>query len=126
MTNDAVPRRRFPCARCPWKRETPPGEFSAERYEALKCTSEQPDGIEPGLSAPMFACHKTDEGAEEACAGWLAAVGHRHIGVRLAVAHGRLDAAALRPGEGWPELFDAYEEMAAHQGRPREGKEPHP
>ncbi|NDK24708.1 hypothetical protein FSY75_09505 [Streptomyces sp. TR1341] len=63
----------------------------------------------------MFACHKTKEGRERACAGWLAAVGHRHIGVRLAVAQGRLPAEVLTPGDGWPELFDSYEEMASVQ-----------
>lgn len=104
-----------PCKRCPWKKETPPGEFPASRYEELRVTSEQPGGYEPGIGAPMFACHKTAEGRERACAGWLAAVGHRHLGVRLAVAQGRIPAEALAPRPGWPALFDSYQEMAAHQ-----------
>ncbi|MFJ4703169.1 DUF6283 family protein [Streptomyces sp. NPDC088768] len=68
-----------------------------------------------GPDAPLFACHKTPEGREKACAGWLAAVGHRHLGVRLAVTQGRLPAQALTPGESWPPLFAAYEEMATTQ-----------
>ncbi len=63
----------------------------------------------------MFACHRAPEGGEYACAGWLAAVGHHHLGVRVAVITGRLDPAALEPGEDWPALFETYEEMAATQ-----------
>ena len=110
-----LPRRRYPCAECPWRRDTPPGQFTQCRYGALQATSEGP-GHEADLSAPMFACHKSPEGSEEACAGWLATVGGEHLGVRLAVITGRLPAEALRPGGGWPVLFESYEEMAATQG----------
>jgi hypothetical protein len=61
----------------------------------------------------MFACHKTAEGAEQACAGWLAAVGRKRIGVRAAVALGRLPVSVLDPGEGWPQLHTGYDEMVA-------------
>jgi hypothetical protein len=63
----------------------------------------------------LFACHKSVEGRDQACAGWLAAVGHRHLGVRLAVATGRLPGSVLTPGDDWPPLFDTYQEMAASQ-----------
>ena len=63
----------------------------------------------------MFACHKTAEGKEQACAGWLAVAGVEHIGIRLAIAQGRLDPAVLSPGDGWPELFGSFEEMADTQ-----------
>lgn len=59
----------------------------------------------------MFACHQSKDGAEIACAGWMATVGHRHPGVRLAVAMGRLDACALRPGAGWPDLHPNYQQV---------------
>lgn len=92
--------------------DTPAGQFDAERYEALRTTTGEP-GREAPLGSPLFACHKSPEGAELACAGWLAAVGYWHIGVRLAVAAERLDPAALEPGEGWPALHTTYDEMAA-------------
>ncbi|WNI20340.1 DUF6283 family protein [Actinacidiphila sp. ITFR-21] len=111
-----MPHRRRPCAECPWRRDAEPGQFPAHRYEVLRDTSEQAAGQEPGFFAPLFACHKSPEGREEACAGWLAAVGHRHLGVRLAVAQRRLPPHVLTPGEGWPALFDTYAEMAAVQG----------
>jgi hypothetical protein len=63
------------------------------------------------LDASLFACHKSPEGREEACAGWLATVGIEHLGVRVAVATGQLPAEALAPGENWPDLHETYDEM---------------
>lgn len=76
-------------------------------------------GREAGTAAPMFACHKSPEGREEACAGWLAAVGYHHLGVRLAVVTGRLSPETLEPGPDWPDLHQSYEEMVeAKTGTP--------
>jgi hypothetical protein len=110
-----VPHRRRPCAECPWRRDTLAGQFPACRYDLLRTTSEQQPGNEPGPTAPLFACHKSPEGREEACAGWLAAVGHRHLGVRLAIIQQRLPAHVIEPDDGWPDLFGTYAEMAAAQ-----------
>jgi hypothetical protein len=108
-----------PCVRCPWSRATTPGEFPLERYESLRATVGAP-GAEASLYTPMFACHKTPEGREQPCAGWLAAVGREHIGVRVAVATGRLDPGVLDPRPGWPELFTDYDELVAVQAAGRE------
>lgn len=108
--------RRTPCADCPWRTDVPAGQFPAERYDALRATAPDEDG-QPGLFDPMFACHKSPEGAEFACAGWLAVCGAAHVRVRLAVAFGDLPADALSPQPGWPELFPDYATMAAAQGR---------
>ncbi|WP_425455445.1 DUF6283 family protein [Amycolatopsis palatopharyngis] len=113
----ALPHRRRPCAECPWRRDTPPGQFPADRYAALANTSGTP-GAEALLDAPMFACHKTTEGQEQACAGWLAVAGVHHLGVRLAVATGRLSPETLNPAPGWPPLFESFHQMAATQVRP--------
>lgn len=112
--SELVPRRLYPCNQCPWRRDTPPGMFPTERYEALRKTSGTA-GDEAPLDAPMFACHKTTEGREQACAGWLATAGVDHIGVRYAVVTGRIPGSALQPGDDWPDLFDSYAEMAATQ-----------
>ncbi len=69
------------------------------------------------MNSPMFACHKTSEGRDRACAGWLAVEGGGHIGIRLAVLTGRLDAAALRPDAGWPALHDSIRAAAVHDLR---------
>ncbi len=106
-----LPHIARPCSECPWRTDAQPQKFAAERYEALQATSNQ-----SGLYAPLFACHMTKEGREQACAGWLAVAGVEHLGVRLALIQGRLDPAALRPGPGWPDLHDSYEALVAHQG----------
>lgn len=104
-----------PCANCPWRRDSAAGEFPAERYEALRATAGVP-GREAELDAPIFACHKSESGRDRACAGWLAIAGTDHLGIRLAVAVGRLPAGVLQPGEDWPDLFGSYDEMAERNG----------
>lgn len=111
-----LPYRRHPCVECPFRRDAEPGQFTTCRYDALRDTVGAP-GREQPIGAPIFACHKTTEGQDQACAGWLAVCGHSHIGVRLAVAQRRLPPEALAPAADWPELFDSYDEMAATQGR---------
>lgn len=107
-----------PCTQCPFRVDTPPGQFEACRFEALRNTAGG-SGREAPIGAPMFACHKTAEGKEIACAGWLAVCGYDHLGVRFAVATGALPAEMLRPGRDWPMLFGNYEQMAGRQGESR-------
>jgi uncharacterized protein DUF6283 len=114
-TVNPLPRVHRPCDECPFRRDALPGRFPACRYEALTATAGTP-GHEAPFDAPMFACHKTPDGQERACAGWLAVAGFAHLGVRLAVLTGRLDPAALAPGQGWPELYGSYQEVAAVNG----------
>jgi hypothetical protein len=102
---------------CPFRRDDP-GEFPADRYEELAATAGGP-GAEAPIGAPLFACHHTADGAQVACAGWLAVCGHWHLGVRFALATGRLDPSAVEPQPGWPDLFDDYDEMAAAQSGQR-------
>lgn len=112
----AVLRRALrPCANCPWRRDSPPGEFPAARYEALAATAGTP-GREAPLGAPIFACHKSGDGKEIACAGWLAVVGLYHLGMRVDAAIGRLDPVAFTPGVDWPALYSSYSELAAVNG----------
>lgn len=109
------PRVHRPCSECPWRADAEPGRFPACRYEALTATAGAP-GAEVGFEAPIFACHKTPDGGERACAGWLAVVGYDHLGVRFAIMTGRLDPAALKAGDGWPELYPSYAALAAANG----------
>lgn len=100
-----------PCSRCPWRVDVSPGEFPASRYEALEDTVSS----DYGFGQPMFACHKSAEGKEITCAGFLAVAGNLNITVRLNVLGGHIPASALRPQPGWPELWPDYETMAARQ-----------
>jgi hypothetical protein len=106
--------RRSPCSDCPWSRATPPGQFCASRYEALRATTGNP-GKEVPIGPGIFACHKSTEKAPLACAGWLVAVGWDNLTVRLFVLRHELTMPV--PDDTWPELFDNYDEMAATQGR---------
>jgi hypothetical protein len=113
VSSPSVPGR--PCAECPWRRDVTPGQFPAERYDALRNTHGY-RGREAPLGAPMFACHKSRDGQEFACAGWLAVEGHDHLGVRVAVAKGVIPSEALEPRDDWPDLYASYDEMAKAQG----------
>jgi hypothetical protein len=101
--------RKRPCAECPWRRDTLPGQFDRERYVALRHTTGEP-GAEAPIGSPMFACHKSAEGKEIACAGWLVAVGYDlSLTVRLLTAMRHLPV--IEPDESWPELYASYREM---------------
>lgn len=99
---------------CPFRLDAPPGEFTAERYEKLADTAGRP-GAEVPVDGPMFACHHTSDGAPVACGGWLAVCGDDHLGVRMAMAEGRLPREATRRPAGGPALFESYDAMATQQ-----------
>lgn len=65
------------CSECPWLKSSPRGQFSPERYAALRNTCRS------GGLWPFFACHKTPEGKERACAGFLLVQGADSNRVRL-------------------------------------------
>jgi hypothetical protein len=103
-----------PCPSCPWrvdKDATDIPNFDLASAEGLAKCCPDDRNIGPDFGATMFACHQSKDGAEIACAGWMAAVGHRHPGVRIAVAMGRLDPPALRPGLRWPRLHKNYQQV---------------
>lgn len=110
MSTGRIPYRKAPCPECPWRVDTEPGQFTSCRYDLLAKTTGSP-GREVPFGSPLFACHKSIEGKDQVCAGWLAAVGHYSIQVRFLVSQGRLPGEALEPGEGWPELHTDYESM---------------
>ncbi|MEU0489945.1 DUF6283 family protein [Nocardiopsis sp. NPDC006139] len=116
-----TPRRFFPCGECPWRKDAAP-RFTEEQFEQMASSCADRDtGYQPMPGEMWFACHKGQVAAPEedtACAGWLAMEGHAHVGVRVAVASGRLPSDALAPGEGWPDLFESFAEMRRHQALP--------
>ena len=114
MDAPAVNCRKKPCAECPWVRSTPPGQFPAERYDALRATTGSP-GREAWIDAALFACHMSTEVDPIPCAGWLASVGYYSLRVRILLADGTIPREAMTPGPEWPDLFDSYEEMAEAQ-----------
>lgn len=107
---------RRPCVGCPWIRDRTAGGipgFDLRMAEKLAATCPDSYGFGPDFGAPVFACHHSRDGDEFPCAGWLAAVGEAHPGVRLRVQAGGIDPEALSPGEDWPELHETFDEMIA-------------
>lgn len=95
-----------PCAECPWRRDVAPGQFQAERFRDLAETARD-------MSQVQFACHKSPEGAEFGCAGFVLRGATHNLGARLAAWAGR-----LRPDEvdcPYP-LHDSYRAMAIANG----------
>ena len=99
---------------CPWRRDTAgsrlmPPRLATEDFRRFCGTEQQ----EAPPDAGFFICHKSQPGRPIVCAGWLAAVGHHHIGVRLAVCLGWIPADRLENPPDGPPLFSTFEAMVA-------------
>lgn len=89
------------CSTCPYRRDTPPGIWSADEYEKLRVFDEAPPPVPEGLA--VFHCHQQNATrVETVCRGWLS-VHRRSVAVRLAVAYGLIE-----PGEVPREAEDLY------------------
>lgn len=95
------------CDECPWRTDVPVGRFPRKRFEQLRHTAEQ------GLGNPIFACHKTAEGQEQACVGFLLVEGQNNIWVRIFAARGAFDPKALK---ATGPLYESYDQMARANG----------
>ncbi len=98
------------CSECPWLKTAMPGRFPPERYEALKETA---NGSFCGFPQPLFACHKSRDGEELTCAGFLKVVGYDNIAVRLAAMRERVDLSEI---EASGPLYGSYKKMAEANG----------
>jgi len=101
-----VPRpRKFcgtrTCDACPWRTDVPVGRFPPERFRQLRNTVQQNFG-------PLFACHKTEEGSDSVCVGYLLVEGSQSLTVRLAHIHGRFNYKDLK---ATGPLFKSYRAM---------------
>ena len=94
------------CDECPWRTDVPVGRFPPERFVALARTVRQQFG-------PVFACHKTEEGADTVCVGYLLRDGERSLTVRLAHAHGRFSFGTLK---ATGPLYESFAAMARANG----------
>lgn len=103
-----------PCDECPWRTDAEQGRFTEERWTSLAKSSARPDGASAEYFDPLFACHKTVEGRERICAGWLAREGINHPRVRMGLLLGEISPAALEPKPGWPDLHPDFAATRAH------------
>jgi hypothetical protein len=100
---------RRPCATCPWRTDQPTGRFPAQAYRESAHTAYD-------ASFHTFACHTAGAGKPATCAGFLLRNADNNIGVRLAVASGRIDLRQV--DDGGHELYSSYREMAVANGVP--------
>lgn len=91
------------CGECPWRKDVPTGRFGPETFYRMEPSTWQ------GLGQPLFACHKTHEGQDAACVGFLLVAGLENLAVRFAVTKGRLDFGKLRASAP---LYSSFAEMA--------------
>lgn len=82
-----------PCESCPYRRDVPSGVWAENEYRSLERYDEEMWAQPPAL----FQCHQNDQasGAARMCAGWVATHGDQLLGLRVAVAKGRVDPAVL-------------------------------
>lgn len=99
-------RMRKTCDECPWRKDVPVGRFPPERFIQLRRTVKQ------GFN-PLFACHKTFEGRDETCVGYLLVDGDNNWMVRFAASQGHIDRDQL---EASGPLYDSFEQMARANG----------
>jgi Family of unknown function (DUF6283) len=95
---------KTPCAECPWRTDVAPGRFSPDRFRKLAPCAED-------LARSVFACHKSPEGGEFACAGFLLQSSMHNMSVRMS--RHAFDVSSPYP------LFATYREMAIANGVPK-------
>lgn len=103
---DQLKAQARPCAECPWRVDVEPGKFPPSRYQALTTTAED-------MSRSLFACHKSEPGAEIVCAGFLERGADHNLSARLAyIGH----ALEFKDRSGGFELHEDYRAMAIANG----------
>jgi hypothetical protein len=66
-----------PCDECPWRRDVPTGKFKPQRFRDLAETAYD-------MAGKIFACHKSPEGREFVCAGYLLQASAHNLTLRMA------------------------------------------
>lgn len=95
-----------PCSECPWRRDVPVGRFDPDRYKSLASTAQD-------MSCILFSCHKSVEGKDAVCAGFILRTVHN---LTLRIAHSRGDIKKDSVSDGGYSLFDTFRDMAVANG----------
>ena len=100
-----------PCESCPYRRDVPSGVWAAEEYDKLR---DFDDDLGPRMMN-VFYCHQHDAEDDRArlCAGWVGCHGAGSIGLRIAVASGRISRTVFAYESPVP-LFASGAEAADH------------
>jgi hypothetical protein len=115
-----------PCANCPWLKSTPAGgssipNFGIELMRNLKNTVPPRDMDDTGFYKVM-ACHKSTEGKQFACAGYMAKAGlDFNINARLVARDAELDATALFDATDKLDMYTDFYDMLDDYEAAQEG-----
>jgi hypothetical protein len=97
-----------PCNDCPWRTDVPTGNFPPERFVALAHTSYD-------MSLEQFACHKSPDGGEFGCAGFLLAGSAHNLGTRFGCRSGTVNLGIVSSAH---DLYPNFRAMAVANGVP--------
>lgn len=117
-TRDAMVIRPEPCPTCPWRRDAEVGRFPPQAYRESAHTAHD-------AAQTTFACHESGKKNPATCAGFILANSAHNLGLRMALAFGRVSGEKLeeifqRQQESGPALYDSYREMAVANGVPED------
>jgi hypothetical protein len=97
-----MPRKQ--CKKCPWRKGVNPFDipngYDAQKHCALENTIAKEGELNLNGGLHIMACHETAKPNELPCVGWLVnQLGPgNNIGLRLAVARGRINADVVTVG----------------------------
>lgn len=98
------PSRR-PCKTCPWRVDSEGGSaipgFDIQKARELESTVGEGDAFRP-----IMACHRSRDGGDHVCIGYVVVEGYSNLAVRMAAITGRLPLG---------EIVDACEDLELHQ-----------
>ncbi len=92
---------KTPCDECPWRKDMPVGRFPADNYRQLANTAQD-------LALHTFACHKSAEGQEAICAGYILKQSAHNLAMRMA--RHSFEASSPYP------LYENFRELAIANG----------
>lgn len=97
---------RRPCSNCPWRVDAPRQHWDPSHFEEIwrNCQDDGPH---------LMLCHKagSNKGPDApVCQGWVRVMGDAAIGVRIALAFGRITVAEVLDRSG-PRLFKTFAAM---------------
>lgn len=97
-----------PCAECPWRTDVCTGRFPADRFRILAPTAYD-------MNMVQFVCHKSPEGEEVGCAGYVLRGSLHNLGARLSAQRGSLILSEV--SSPYP-LYENFKAMAIANGVP--------
>ena len=103
-----------PCGSCPWRRSNPTDGTAIPGFSLTKMRHDLSRTVGDGDAfRPIMACHRSREGGDHTCVGYIAREGWSNLAVRLAAIDGRIPINDIDQGCEGLDLFGSFGEMLA-------------